>query len=285
MRVLSITTVAAAIEWGGELVLVRTGHPSHTHHQKRNDIVRAETGETLAEWQGAGIEAATACGDSIVCACLDGIVYIVQGGEVVQVDLPQDDIWPTRGIEFSPGIALFVGLKGKLLLVDVAARTARISSLASMDVAKPGRNIDGVIKTGPGTCYLLGKREMLIHYDAERCEVLSTTRSEICFKSAVNFQNTLWITAIDGGINHKLARIADSTVEYHDSPVGPGPYSPSLAVCERGLLTGCRRVFLGIPGEWREIGAVDDESIISLFPRGEHVLAVTSEGKVKRFGI
>jgi hypothetical protein len=270
-----------ALESAGGLVLVQTGDLAKTHHKKQNALLSAETGDMLAAWTGAGIEAACVCGESVVCACLDGIIYIVEAGRVETVKLDVPDIWPTAGIEFRPGVALFTGLHGKLVHVDVAARTARVAALKNFDVAKPGRDIDGAVPIEPGRCWLLGKREMVLLYDGQGCETLSSTRSEIRFHCGANFDDALWIVATEG-LEQKLACFKDGQLSYFESPIAPRPYTPAFSTSDQGLIIGKADVFAGTPGRWRVIGTVADASIIQLVPRSDEVIAVTDTGESVR---
>jgi len=272
--------IIAALESQSRILLVRTGDPSSTSQSKLNELVDADTGETLAQWHGAGIEAATTCDNAIVCACLDGIIYVVRGKDVTKIELTNKDVWPTAGIELSPETALFVGLKGKLIFVDIQSQETRLTSLSDWDVPRPGRDLLGALAFGPGKCYLLGKRELIIFYDGKQCEVLSSSRSEIRFSHCVMRDAVLWVTAKDG-LNNYIARY-DGRLTYVESPVPAGPYVPTMATCNAGLLVGKQRVYVGVPGSWREIGDVGEPSIIGLIPREDCVVLVTYRGRVER---
>jgi hypothetical protein len=277
-------TVTEAIETSRGIVLVHTGNLFQTHHKKRNALLLAESGEKLFEWTGAGIEAATACGESIVCACLEGLVYIVQGDRVATLKLERDDIWPTAGIEFSPNIALFTGQSGKLIFVDVRAQTTRVIALKDLDVPKPGRDILAVVSIAPGRCYLIGEREMLLEYDDRQCQVHSSTRSEICFARAVRLRDELWMVATEGLVQ-KLACYKSGQLTYQDSPIAPLPRTP--AICANGdeLIVGSDQVYVGMPGNWRLVGEIGELAIIDLIPQKGDVIAVTYTGQTVRFKI
>src|SRR5688500_6478467 len=149
----------------GEVVCVTTQRTQSAVH-----VFDGSRWQQTAHWRGHELTSACACGDTVVCAALDDLVYLVRGTEVSELPLPKQGDWLYGAAALSDDTALLGG-SGGLVLVSVAGRTATRRRLSEFNISRPGRDILAIVRIANRTL-LLGKENLLVEYRGDSAEAL-----------------------------------------------------------------------------------------------------------------
>ena len=240
----------------------------------------------LVRWGGHEVTAACACGDTIVCAALDDVVYLVQGATISKVKLPKDSDWIYGAAALSGEVALLGGLG--LHLISVADQTVTRKRLSEFNISKPGRGILAVVNTGSpqnSRTLLLGKKNLLVDYRGDSAVELIDSKKlpgrELFFQDAAKVGNDLWLAGTSGA-HPFLARLDGDTVQFVDLPP-TRQNAPSIMELNGEVIVGADGLFAGKPGQWRQIlpASAVPGTIVSFCraPDPLPICALTSDGQ------
>jgi hypothetical protein len=262
----------------GQLMCVATERTHNSVH-----VFDGNAWRKLVRWAGHEATAACACGDTVVCAALDDVVYLVDGTTVSRVALPKQGDWIYAAAALSEDTALLGG-SGGLVLVSTRDQSVTRRRLSEFNVSRPGRHILGIARTA-SRVLLLGKKNLVVDYKGNSAAELIGRKAlgseERFFQDAVELDQDLWLSGMSGP-HPFLARMVDGGL--HDEPIPvTRQTSPSLAVLGSELVIGAERLWAGKPGQWREVLALTPgASIVGLTPApatAPHPLcAFTSDG-------
>lgn len=261
----------------GRLMCVATERTHNSIH-----LFDGSAWRRLVRWAGHEATAACACGDTIVCAALDGVAYLVDGATISRVALPEKDNWIYAAAAWSADTALLGGTG--LVLVSVRDHSVIRKRLSEFNISRPGRDILGVARTA-SKMLLLGKKNLVVEYKGDAAAELIGRKAlgneERFFHDAAELGQDLWLSGRSGA-RPFLARIIDGSLQDEPIPLASQTF-PSLAVLGSELFIGAERLWAGKPGHWREVLApAPGESIVGLTPApasAPHPLcALTSDG-------
>ena len=273
---MSRSIVAAGTLRSGQIVCVATERSHNTVY-----ALDGRRWEQLVRWPGTEVTAACACGDTIVCAALDDVVYLVRGTTVTRAALPDGSDWVYGAAALSDDEALLGG--AGLFVLSVADGTVTRRRLSEFGISRPGRQVLGVVRTG-GRTLVLGKKNLLVEFRGDSAAELVPAKAlagrELFFRAAVDVDGVLWLAGT--GPRAFLARHEGDTVRAEEIPVD-GQSAPVLAGLGGGeLLLGAERLFAGRPGGWRELlaGPVPSGPVVATTPcpDGARVCVVSAGG-------
>jgi hypothetical protein len=221
----------------------------------------------VVRWAGHEVTAACACGQTVVCAALDDVVYLIDGKTISRVPLPKQSDWIYGAAVMSDETALLGG--AGLFVIGVKDQSVIRRRLSEFNISRPGRDILSIVRTG-GRTLLLGKKNLLVEYKDDSAVELVDRKAmagrELMFKSAVQIAQDLWLSGF--GPQPFLARLAAGrSVQFEDLPI-TGQSSPSLAELNGELLVGTSRLQIGNPGRWRDLlpAPLTNSSIVGIIP-------------------
>ena len=241
--------------------------------RSHNTVFVHESGKwrKLIGWNGHEVTACCACGDTIVCAALDDVAYVIEGTTITPVTLPEKTrTWVHGAAATSPDTALLGGAGG-LFELSVSSRTAVRKRLSEFNVSRPGRDIHNVVR-GAGTTWLLGAKNLLVDFrgDSAREPVPRDVLRgrEVMFEDAADFDGRLWLSALEGP-RATLAELDGQTLSFHDTPQ-PGQRRARIAAHGGELFVGASGLSVGRPGSWRDL------STPGLGPKGDAIVAIVA---------
>lgn len=271
-----------AVRTDNNILLVKTGNLAIRDLICQNTISDAFSAEQVAAWKGRSIEAVAACGNKVICACLEGVLYIVDGQDVSEVKLSRTDLWPVSGTSIDSHTVLFVCQRGKFIFVDVDSRGTWVRSLMELGVPRPGRDLSCALPASEGGVYVFGWREFILHMDAlgNECTVCHTSRSDISYCSAAYYRDRIWIAATEGAYSCVVEFEAGKIVG-HKSPIGAEPYYPRMVSYRDSLLfIGSREVYRRDSEKWRKIHESRKDTIARVIPWQDRIVVVDNSGVV-----
>jgi hypothetical protein len=235
--------------------VLRSGQPVCVATERTHNAVYVFGGgawNRLVRWAGHEVTAACVCGDVIVCAALDDVVYLVQETAVSRVALPKKSDWIYGAAALDDESALLGGAGG-LFVVSVKDRTVTPRRLSEFNISKPGRHVLNVVRVGPRTL-VLGKKNLLVEYRGTSAVELINSKAvagkELFFRHATELGNDLWLSGT--GPQPFLARLEGEGVRYEDMPL-TGQSSPVVDALGGELVLGGDRLLAGKAGQWRDL--------------------------------
>jgi hypothetical protein len=254
--------------------------------QEQNAIVSLQ-GEEIARWEGWMLTTACVTGDGILCAAVNGHMYLVRNnGEIESIRHEREEDWYRASANLNGANCLFGGDLGRMMSFSLTSRRLRHLALNEYNIQKPGRGILKIYVSRNGS-FLLGENELLLQFrDNSLFECYSQTkRTNKCFWDATALDTTLWIVTCDGP-TPLLAefQMGSGPLTYHQLPMLPNVEVPALMAFNGYLCTGVNEIYYGLPGSWRKIGEFEEEPIarlLTLANQPNSILAVGYTGKTK----
>ena len=251
--------------------------------RRRNRLLVLPENDVIAEWAGAEVTAACAVRDSVVCAALDGNVYIVAGQSVQPLKHERSSAWIYAAASLEEERCLFGGTFGQLIELHCGRREFRYTTLAEHDLRKPGRDILAFVPHNR-RLFVLGKKELLLSYHGDSISTCLPTEgaSETSFNAGAILYETLWIVARPGPAQHLAEfNLRSGNLNWHTIPFA-GLRSPAITAFRGRLFLGGNDIYSGLPGRWSKIGSFGEDSILRLVPLDtpeSSLLAVGYTGK------
>jgi hypothetical protein len=245
-------------------------------------------GDEFAGWNGKEVTAACLVGTTIVCAALDGVVYIVKDGNVEKLKHKLPELFVYAAAPVGRTGCLFGGQLGQLVTFDIETGQFRNTALREHGIFKPGRKILGMHPSGDDI-FIIGSNELVVRYSSGTfASCINGPPKESLFFCAARTENILWI----GGIQDASGRVVEcdlkaGTLAYCDSP-SHGNRAPALAALNGKLFAASGAVFCRTGPEWLNIGDFGEDSIIRLVPAPndpQSILAVGFTGRTQVFPI
>lgn len=261
------------------------GHYLVSTNRRRNSVREIPNGIEIANWPGKEVTAACCVDDKIVCAALDGRLYVVSKTGVESFKHSETAAWWSTGAARENGQCLFGGDLGRLLFFDERKREFRHDALRKHDIDRPGRHIQHILKH-EDALYLLGTKEFLIRYHADSyTSCLGPPLSETSFKSGVWLKDKLWIVAHLAG-NNLLVEYEPTSgaLVRHPLEMFPPLYYPAIVALDGQLYLARDEIYRGFPGAWEMIAEKGKYPINHLLPapgRPDALLAVDTKGQAK----
>lgn len=265
------------------------GHYLVSTYRRRNSVRELSSGIEIANWPGKEVTAACCVDDKIVCAALDGRLYVVAKTGVETFKHSETAAWWFAGAARGNGQCLFGGDLGRLLFFDERNREFRHDALRKHDIDRPGRDILHILKH-EDVLFLLGTKEFLIRYHADSfTSCLGPPRSETFFRSAVWLNDKLWIVAHLEG-NNLLVEYepASGALARHPLEIFPPLYRPTIVAWNSQLFLARDEVYRGLPGTWEKIAEKGRYPIVHLLPapgRLDALLTVDTKGQTRLIAV
>jgi hypothetical protein len=265
------------------------GHYLVSTNRRRNSVRELPSGIEIANWPGKEVTAACCVDDNIVCAALDGRLYVVAKTGVETFKHSETAAWWYSGASIGSGTCLFGGSLGRLLFFDARHREFRHDALRKHDIDRPGRDILHILKH-EDVLFLLGTKEFLIRYHADSfTSCLGPPLSETSFESAVWLKDKLWIVARLAGYNVLVEyEPASGALVRHPLEIFPPLYRPAIAAWNSQLCLGRDEVYRGHPGAWVKIAEKGKYPLTDLLPapgRLDALLAVDTKGQARLIAV
>jgi hypothetical protein len=243
----------------------------------------------LVEWSGKEVTACCACGPSVVCPALDGVLYIVTGGEVRTIPLSDVDAWFYGCRALDENRALMGGSNGRLAIYDHRSGAVERRKLLDFGVDKPGRTIHAV-SAYDGRIFLTGKKNLLLEYredePIERATKAVFGGRELLFLGATPHAGRIWLSGFgmlaavpDAGLPGD-AVVWEEPLWGRNSRVGVRPFRD-------GLMAFQSTIVVGYPGTWRPLVARFDTGGLAAVedsPIEGEIIAVDCAGKAYAIG-
>jgi hypothetical protein len=140
----------------------------------KSTVADAETWETLVTWRGAEVTACGTIGDKIVCAALDGVVFLVDERRVDRIAHGDKTAWFYAVAPIGPTTGLLGGSTGRLFHIDVTKKALLPLALKDFGIEKSGRDILKISSRDP--TIITGKKELILRYDNGKCNCGALTR-------------------------------------------------------------------------------------------------------------
>jgi hypothetical protein len=204
----------------------------------------------IAEWKGKEITACCVVGDAVVCAALDGELYVLFNGQLHKHALPDPTMWIYAAIALDDGRALLGGDAG-LVFCEPHSGELIHRRLSTYEIGKPGRTIHGITNCS-GRIFIVGAKNLVLELQDDKLTELANRKAfdgrELLFQSAAYCNDRLWIAGAFG----VLASL--------DNSGPPQVYEIDFADRNRGIGLRCHRgelmifqdeIMLGQPGSWR----------------------------------
>jgi hypothetical protein len=204
----------------------------------------------LAEWKGKEVTACCGVGNAIVCAALDGELYVWSEDQLHKHTLPDPTMWIHAATALDDTRALLGG-SGGLVFFEPLSGELQHRRLSTYEISKPGRTIHGISRSD-GRTFIVGAKNLVLELQGDRIVELANRASfgghEILLLSAAYCQHRLWLSGFGD-----LAALDGNGVQIYENVFGNRLRGIGLQCHHGELLVFQEQIMLGDPNNWRPI--------------------------------
>jgi hypothetical protein len=232
----------------------------------------------IAEWKGKEVTACCRVGNAIVCAALDGDLYVWSDGQLHRHALPDATMWIYAATALDDTCALLGG-SGGLVFFEPLSGKLQHRRLSTYEISKPGRTIHGISRSH-GRTFIVGAKNLVLELQGDTIVELANRASfgghEILLLSAAYCRDRLWLSGFGD-----LAALDSNGVQIYENVLGNRIRGIGLRCHHGELLVFQEEIMLGEPSNWHPItSGFRAPGLIAVEPLADDQLcAVTYSGE------
>lgn len=225
-------------------------------------------GSEPSRWEGDSVSCCTACGETVVCVTLKGLIYLISSDRVSSLGSDVSEHMIFGVCSLGPDRALAGGSNGILLEINLETGTTGVTRASSLGLRKPGRDIINIV-TFMGSVAAIGKRELIYTFSEslEAAEAYGGSGNEAFFYNGCELSGELWLSGLVGrsGVLARYVKSSNS-VEYFPTPSDANGRAFSIEAIGDNLILANDFVFTGKPDKWVRLDGFDGPECIAILP-------------------